>query len=396
MFSRFLWCLVVTSAFGSIRGDGDVFTKVADTSTVAPGTARRFFSFAGEPGNEFPVDPSLDNGYVTFTAHSNQFGVYLWYDGVLSTIADYTTPVPNGSGTFTAFRTPSASGSNVAFRGFSNGNRDEGVYLSAGGSLQRVADPATTLPGNGKFVAASLTPIGGTDVYFENEGQGVYRFHDGALSVVADVHTPIPGGTGNFSSLNSDLAGRNGNIAFFAVGANRASGIYAFTGGSLVRVADTTTPLPGGSGHFLGFNNIAIGSNENTVAFEALDGSSNWGIYASTDGVIRKITDSQIPEDQINGLLLSVGDGHLAYEANGVIYSDLSGTLRRTVGPGDVILGRTVDGVGMGPDALSGNQIVFSATFRDGSSGIYLVPEPSSLATIALGALGVLAGRRRR
>lgn len=381
----------------------DGFTRVADTSsTLIPGEATRFVSFEGEPGDDLPVFPSLDQGYVAFTgrlsAGFGQYGVFSWHNGVISKVADSTTPVPGGSGTFSIFRTPSAHGPDVAFRAFSESNRVEGIYLSSGGSIQKVADPRTALPGGGTFSVASLTPLSGGDVFFQNNAQGLYRFHNGALSLVAGKQTPLPGGAGTFTDFNSNLGGRDGGVAFYARGDNAGrpvAGIYEYTAGSLIRIADTNTPLPGGGGNFLTFSNGLIDSDGSTVAFAANDGSPTQGIYLSTDGVIRKLTMSHVANNQVFSLGVAVGGGHVAYTDNNSIYSDLTGTLQRTIGPGDLLFGKSVVAAGLGPDALSGNQLAFSAVFNDGTSGIYLVPEPSAVGLGASGMIVLLSHWRR-
>jgi PEP-CTERM motif len=71
------------------------------------------------------------------------------------------------------------------------------------------------------------------------------------------------------------------------------------------------------------------------------------------------------------------------------------GSLSKVVDLSDEIEGKTIASLGIGRVALSGDMVVFSAEFTDGSSGIFEtnVPEPGMLAAIGL---VCLAGMRRR
>ncbi|MBL8765317.1 MAG: hypothetical protein JNM07_13720 [Phycisphaerae bacterium] len=82
-----------------------------------------------------------------------------------------------------------------------------------------------------------------------------------------------------------------------------------------------------------------------------------------------------------------------------VIYTDVNGTLERLIGPGDVIDGRTIRGVYMGPNSRSGNDLAFlavSTSATEATSDIYIahIPAPATLAPLALA--GLLATRRAR
>lgn len=136
----------------------------------------------------------------------------------------------------------------------------EGWALSF--QLNRVADPNTPIPGgSGTFTFVSEPLVSGGNVAFLGQGssgqQGIYLFEGGVLVRVADSNTPIPNGSGNFVFIFLPaLSG--GNVAFFGQTGfgpeGHQEGIYLFQGGVLSRVADLNTPIPGGSGqHFTNF-----------------------------------------------------------------------------------------------------------------------------------------------
>ena len=70
---------------------------------------------------------------------------------------------------------------------------------------------------------------------------------------MADVNTAIPAGRGNFTNFSSVVSLSGANMAFRGVGSGE-DGIYFSSGGSLKRVADLTTSIPGGTGTFTGLS----------------------------------------------------------------------------------------------------------------------------------------------
>ena len=69
-----------------------VFTKIADRGTQMPGSFENFVGFGG---------PSIDGGNLSFEGIGvgGERGIYSYFDGSLARIADSTTPLPGGAGT---------------------------------------------------------------------------------------------------------------------------------------------------------------------------------------------------------------------------------------------------------------------------------------------------------
>jgi hypothetical protein len=209
-------------------------------------------------------------------------------------IVDTSTFIPDGTGTFTEFRAPSISGSNVAFLGRGDGFQ-AGIYTSLGDGLDKVVDTNTSIPGriNGSFDDFSDPSISGSDVAFlgfidGGSRKGIYLSAEQDLSVVADFSTPIPGGAGNFTDFHPpDLSGDN--IAFLGTDGQGSPGIYLNSGDQLTVVADRNTPIPGGSGNFISFLSRAVSGNR--VAFLGSDGDSQVGIYTSVGGSLSVVAD---------------------------------------------------------------------------------------------------------
>jgi hypothetical protein len=146
----------------------------------------------------------------------------------------------------------------------------------------KVADQNTAIPGGtGNFISYPPSPvISGDNIAFIGNGangqQGVYRLYPPTpITPVADINTPVPGGSGNFTTFfNIALDGTN--LAF--VGGVFVQfedkflltqlGVYVFQSSApLAKIADFNTLVPGENTTFLCFGNVAIDPNH--VVFEA-------------------------------------------------------------------------------------------------------------------------------
>lgn len=206
---------------------------------------------------------------------------------------------------------------------------------------------------------APLLPLAAAISFGQN---GIYtvRVPVPIVTRVADRNSPIPGGIGNFTAF-FDPSISGGMVAFVGLGASGQEGLYLSNGQSLLPVADRNTPIPGGVGNFTFFRRATA---------PALDGE-NVAFVGSGSG------------------------GQLG------IYTTLGGTLSKVIDLNDQLDGRRIIGLSLDPEALSGDQIAFTATFPGFSQEIYVaqltpVPEPSTLGLAAVGAIGLVACARRR
>lgn len=140
------------------------------------------------------------------------------------------------------------------------------------------------------------------------------------ISRIADVDTAIPGGTVNFTFFSFFCNGIEGTtVAFRGNGSSGQAGVYALVGGYLVKISDTTTAIPNGTGNFTGFSTAYI--DEGDFAF-IVDGSSDQqGIYLSSGGTLTRIDDKTTPAPGIGGTYqwssqLGFEGGHLSFWAN--------------------------------------------------------------------------------
>ncbi len=226
------------------------FTKIADTQTEIPGAENEFFA-------DF-APPSLERGGVVFTGtgDSGTQGIYMSAAGELEVVADTSTPVPGGSGeTFAAF---GPGPSSLGFRGLSGGN-SQGLYRLSQGELDVVVDTTTpVIGGDGELYTNFGEPtfpfLGGfalVTIFFgeSSKTSGIYLILEFAglrfPFVVADTATPIPGSGGALFTTFGDPSGD-----IFAGGGDPSSeGIYRVNSRGQVPVldvlADTNTVIPG-------------------------------------------------------------------------------------------------------------------------------------------------------
>jgi hypothetical protein len=177
-----------------------------------------------------------------------------------------------------------------------------GIYSApvAGGPLTVIADLNTVAPvGNGIFTNILATvSISGSTVGFHAATASVpdviyVGSSNSSLIRIADTNTPIPGSAGNFNQFNRVFL--SGSSVFFS---SLQQGIYGstITGGPLNKVVDTSTPVPNGTGTFNSFGYFA--SSGGMVAFNGgSNNGSNSGIYASTanGGSLVRLVDNNTP-----------------------------------------------------------------------------------------------------
>ena len=228
--------------------------------------------------------------------------------------------------------------------------------VSCGGHPQVIISDGDTLPGTigaiinlvGLVTERGIDPdISGDNVVFgalTNSGNGFFALIDGELRVVVDTDTMIPGTQIPFSLFLLDGASASisgSNVAFSASGNNLPEGVWIWRNGSLELIADDSeTPVPGrpglrfgGFGQNYGAHPSISGEN---VVFNAVDENVDGGIYAYINGELRMIADTNTVLPGASGPASSFG-----------------------------LFG------GVSPD-ISGENVVFSASWGTGSNGIYV------------------------
>jgi hypothetical protein len=394
-----------------------LFETVADTRTPIPGGTGTF---------DFFTFPAIGPRVVFYAAGRTDLGIYAGGPGALGVLYDTRTPIPGGTGNFADFTPPSVGRGRVAFLGAGAGGQ-QGVYTDIGGALVRVADLSTPVPGgSGTFTGfgglQGLPDTDGVGVAFGATGAGgrpgVYRTAGGAVVRVADTDTPQPGGAGAFQNLSG--ASIDGpDVAFFGSREEAAmtsrAGIYLESGGVLTVVADTDTPVPGGTGTFVEFGDPSVDGG--TVVFFGEDGRDGpTGIYTWEAGVLSALVDTDTPVPGGVGTFSGFGPGvstdggnvaFLGYDGAGTpgFYVTFGGSLIKVLDANTRLDGQGINplSLGLATNQLSGNRLAFYALLDDGTLGVYTatilpatVPEPSGLVTLGLGGLALAGYARRR
>jgi hypothetical protein len=397
------------------------FTQVADSLTAIPGGVGTF--------TNFPYSPSLDAGNVALfgTGSGGQQGLYVCIPtDPCQNIVDQNTPIPSGAGNFTGFAgAPVISGDAVAFLGTGAGGQ-QGIYRFVPPNPTKVADLSTPIPnGTGSFIdfsptdpCISFTPtdpcLGCSVVVFIGSGsagqQGVYLANTNlTITPIADTNTEVPGGSGNFSGFVPFIPVDpciSGNYAvFFGAGIEGQQGIYLVdilnpSPPPIIPVADGNTAIPGGTGNFQFFS--ALASKANDVAFVGGRGEVdlvNVGVYK-----VLNVLGPNPPPIKVADLFTAVPGGSGNFTAFGSVaidlgtvvfegfssdgaggirkglYSDFDGTLAKLIATGDTLGGPVVSNLRLGPRGFSNHQAVFAADFSNGTHAVFLARLCSSIA----------------
>jgi hypothetical protein len=145
--------------------------------------------------------------------------------------------------------------------------------------------------------------------------------HAQTFARIADTTTPVPGGSGAFTSFDPSVVAASffpvtREVTFRAFGAGQ-EGIYYFDGANLTRVADRNTAVPGTTGTFETFDTPAgVGG----ATFKAV-GAGRHGIYAGANNTVKAIDSSPISQSSYGRV--SAGYGVVnAYRRNGQVVVD--------------------------------------------------------------------------
>lgn len=376
------------------------FTKVADTSTPIPGGTGTF-------GGPLPFrGVALDGGVVAFSAagQNDQEGVYAWSGGTLRRVADGTTQMPTSGQPLEFFGGPSSDAGRIAFTGYTSVIGQEGIFQDTAGTLQLVIGPNTFIPGgSGTFNSfAPSVALHGTDLVFiggvQNDlgvhsQQGVYALLSGVLVRIADLNTNIPGGTTKFGGFRQ--VGFDGSTVAFSVpipATTTDQGIYRYANGTLTRVVDTSTPVPGGTGNFFNIGNFCVDGGN--VTFIGIGSNAEFGIYeADASGTLRVIADrsTAAPGGQTFSQFytLSCSDGDVAFTAATNVnptglYKEINGRFVKVLRTGDTLDGKTVENLSLSQESMDGNEIAFKVEFSNSTDGLYVAvvgcrPAPTRL-----------------
>jgi hypothetical protein len=261
----------------------------------------RLVSTLASDAGEYKVQVSNDCGVTT-----SLIAVLVQGTDVPALLAaNLAMPIPGGVGNFVSLpQAPGFSGNNLAFFGVGSAGQ-QGIYLSdrfGASTSVRIADLNTAIPnGSGNFLSfgSSFQPgdpcISGSNVVFYATGSsgqaGVYAYINNVLIRVADTATAIPAGTGNFTAGPGDPCIGGDVVTFVGSGPGGQEGVYVYRSGTLNVVADTHTAIPGGTGNFTVAPTDPCTSGD-AVAFVGNGSSGQQGVYLSIAGALSTVADT--------------------------------------------------------------------------------------------------------
>jgi len=381
---------------------------------------------------------------------------WLYSNHQLQLIAQTQSPAPGTGALFRDFdRTTLNDLGQVAFRGVLTGpnvnaNNDSAFWIGTPGNLQLLAREGSPAPGgliygdSQGFDYPVLSPHGNVAFLSNIAGdagpygnRAFFAGTPGNLQLVAHTNDPAPGTNTTFRDIhggwNTPRINDKGDVLFASTLDDGTRGIWTGSRGNLNLVARTGDAAPGLNGAQYDFF-FDLGLNEKgdvTYRADTAPGDDDsFAIYAgrpnhpdlvaatgqhapgTEDGVdFGYLTDPVINKDgQVAFFGYLTGENSRGPNDYGIFATGHNGDLRLIarygdefeVAPGDIrtIVALSHAGV-FGTHILSFNadsDLVFLAKFSDGSEGIFtatVLPEPSAVIALILGASGVLALRRR-
>lgn len=409
---------------GIFLDSGGVLGDVARSLAEAPGSDGNpiVFTRLGSPRLDasgqvvFEAD-RLAPGAAGGAASTPVGGVFRGGTESLTEVARQGLPVPGaGAGVvFESFASPAIAGSGqtVFSAGLAGPGVDAsngfGLFREAAGTVVEVAREGAAAPGSGAgvvFDQLSFDPTtnaaGQTAFLASLAGEGfdssnnlaVFSEGAGGLTEIARQGQQAPGEASGitFESFGNPVISITGETAFAAslIGPDSVfddlQGIYRAGSEGLVQVVGTDAEVPGGApGDTFNFLFDPLLNASGQVAFEAVLASADGTDFSTA--LYATNLDGELVEIVREGDSVNVSNDPLAED-----FRTLTGFLFSFAIDGD-----SRSGLRNGFNDLG--QVVFEASFDDGSSGVFVsnvvaVPEPTTAALLALGGAALL-GRRR-
>jgi hypothetical protein len=395
-----------TSAIFSQTGAGDSLVKVIAGGDPAPGTNdpnRVFQQFLGTIGGFNDAGQIAMQGAMppTVAPPGNFASTGIWSQGggPLDKVAEVGDAAPGG-GTFTSvvdFPIPSFNNNgHVAFRGATTGGPGQGIYHDVSGSLARLVAAGEAAPGGGTFALFNTTTSinSADDIAFSgilsgSVADGIWVSRGGGIDKVAVEGDLAPGGGGavfgtGALGIESSFIGLDaaGNAAFTSWLSNGTRGLFSEGLGGLhpVAISGNVAPNSGGA-TFLGILRWSINDLGQTAFIGQLSNGTNAIFAEDSLGVLHRVVGE--------GELLEVAPGDFR-QIQTLSFQGIDGSIFR--------FGNNYSS-GFNDEGIIGFYATMFDELNGDTQGVFVtttaVPEPSTLVLLALGSLFLLWRRRR-
>jgi hypothetical protein len=331
---------------------------------------------------------------------------------------DTSAGVPGGGSPL--LNTFSLYGNDVSLMGFSGVSSGFGLYTTRGGTFHKV-------PGTDALTTFSIAPtsMDAQRILFHKEYPrtvGQTTVMEAGFAVVNPDQTISVG-----TAPTSGFKAREGNSAFVGLRRfagnnanpylNSSAGTFDFsTGGGIFGPLPPSFHLPGEPDSTFTFLLGPFSDDGRSTVFAAssspdsdINHRTQWGIYGkSPNAPLRTVANNSTVVPGGNGVATFENFGSVTIDGPNVafiggsasgnlgIFAESGGRLMEVISAGDQLDGKTVSALSFSNDRpLSGNDLVFTAEFTDGSKGLFLttVPEPAWPGGVAA---AFLFARRRR
>ena len=313
-------------------------------------------------------------------------------------------PAPGG-GTFDRFSVESlpivapinGKGQVAFFATVLRGRASEGLFLSSGTQIAKLAADGDPAPGGGVFSGFGRHPVPALNdagelafaaaVAGARAVEGIFvasRRGTRPVALAGGAAPDIPSGT--FASVDAPAINERGEVAFLATvrrGRESLEAIYLHAGGKSRKIVAQGDPAPAG-GVFAGFGPPAINGNGMVVFGAVVEGRAvPGGLFVGKGGAIRMLVGAG--EDTPDGGIfakfserVAVNDaGAVAFNAilkggpiAGAIYV-VDDRVRRIAGLGDAAPGGGVfSHFGLWPSLSAAGAVVFAASVDGGASPV--------------------------
>jgi hypothetical protein len=258
----------------------------------------------------------------------------------------------------------------VAFQAALRGG-GTGVFTGNGGAIAEVVGPALLA---GVTSHPVLNESGATSFYgeFADGAQGVFLLRDGRLQAIASTRK----GFAMIGPLGPTM-NEAGTVAFRADHVAGVSGVFAGDGTAVATVADT-------EGGWRGFHGLPVIDSRGTVLFRADRKDGVQGIYAGRGGSVETIAETGDVFETLAPFPSANDGGTVAFAAT--LRTGGAGIF--TAHEGQIVQVLDTDGAFescRGALITGAGEVVFLATPRGGSLGLFAGPDPDADRILALG-----------